>query len=137
MAEAVGPGGTVYAVDVDAGLNKYVEKKAARKDLTQIKTVLAEFGDPLVLEKVDLIFTSNTYHHFTDPTSYFANALKYLQPDGRVAIIDYNQSPSIFVKKHFVNKDQVIAEMEQGGYVLDQDHSFLPKQVFLVFSKAR
>ena len=40
LATAVGPSGTVYAVDVDQGLLDAINKKAAAARVTNVKTVL-------------------------------------------------------------------------------------------------
>lgn len=128
LAEAVGPGGKVLAVDVDRGLLDYVAAEAARRGLTNVETVLAAEDDPRIPQPVDLLFTCNTVHHFADRTGYFRDARRYLRPGAKVAIIDY-------VAKHRSAPPEVLeSEMTAAGYRLETKNDFLKKQSFLVFT---
>lgn len=137
LAEAVGPGGQVYAVDVDEGLVDYIRNRAKEEKRANVKAVLAKHNDPLLpLEGVDLIFTSNTYHHLENRAAYFANAKQYLSETGRVAIIDFNEKGWLKgLSSHHTPKEVIKKEMEQAGYRLEREFDFLPKQNFLIFSK--
>jgi SAM-dependent methyltransferase len=91
LADAVGPSGQVYAVDIDADMNAHLAKRLQEKGYKNIEVMLAKPHDPGLPENgVDLIFSTNTYHHLENRPSYFANARKYLRPNGRIAIIDFN-----------------------------------------------
>ncbi|KPK27825.1 MAG: hypothetical protein AMK69_09725, partial [Nitrospira bacterium SG8_3] len=60
-----------------------------------------------------------------------------LTPNGRVVIIDYyadERSGTLgFSKRHLVPREQVIKDMEQAGYILSQEHTFLSRQYFMEF----
>jgi predicted methyltransferase len=133
LARAVGPAGKVYAVDVDEGLNAYVAGRAKEEGLANVEVILAEYADPKLPEAVDLVFTSNTYHHIEDRPRYFAHARKYLRPGGRVAILEYSKAPSWFLPSHTTSAEAIRAEMEAAGYRLLQTHDFPSRQHFLVF----
>ena len=137
FADAVGPAGKVYAVDVDPGMNKYVEKQAGKSGHRNIEVICAQHHDPLIPgDGVDLIFTCNTYHHLKDRVTYFTQARKYLRPDGRVAIIDFNGKGWFFrIFRHFTASETIKNEMESAGYHLQCEFKFLPRQHFLVFSQ--
>jgi cyclopropane fatty-acyl-phospholipid synthase-like methyltransferase len=133
LARAVGPAGRVYAVDVDEGLNAYVAGRAREEGLANVEVILAEYADPKLPEPVDLVFTSNTYHHIEDRPRYFENAKKYLRPNGRVAILEYSEAPSWFLPSHTTSAEAIRSEMEAAGYRLLRKHDFPSKQHFLVF----
>jgi arsenite methyltransferase len=136
LAQAVGPTGHVYAADVDAGLNEYIAKRARDEGAENITVVLAEYDDPRLPDAgVDLIFTSNTYHHIENRSDYFRNARKYLRPGGRVAIIEY-AGGGWFDRwfGHWTASATIRAEMEAAGYPLQQELTFLPRQSFLIFA---
>ncbi|MFQ5904191.1 MAG: class I SAM-dependent methyltransferase [Candidatus Binatia bacterium] len=137
LAKAVGPTGRVYAVDVDEGLNEYVANRAQQEGHANIEVILAKYHDPLLpASGVDLIFTSNTYHHIKNRVSYFANASKYLRAKGRVAIIDFNGKGWFqSLGSHYTPSDIIKREMKEAGYSFEREFDFLPKQYFLVFSK--
>ena len=131
LAEAVGAGGTVYACDVDKGLNAYVRDEARRRGHANIKVVQAAFDDPRIPGTgVDLLFSCNTVHHFEDFVGYFNNVRKYLRPGGRVAIVDY------FDKHGSAPPEALQQRMEEAGYRLLERPDFLTKQYFMVFTPA-
>ena len=136
LADAVGPAGKVYAVDVDKGNLDYIARHAQEQGYTNVETILAKYDDPLLPQGgIDLIFTCNTYHHLENRTAYFASAARYLRPGGRVAVIDLNGS-SWFHKLfgHWTAKETSRSEMETAGYSLANDFDFLSRQNFQVFT---
>jgi predicted methyltransferase len=136
LAQAVGPSGRVYAVDVDEGLNAYVAERARDLALGNVAVILAKYDDPLLPEaSIDLLFTSNTYHHLENRTAYFRNVRRYLRPGGRVAIIEHAGKgwfDSWF--GHYTASETIRDEMQAAGYQLQQQPDFLPRQHFLVFA---
>lgn len=138
LARAVGPNGRVYAVDVDQGTNELIGERAKKDGFTNVETILAKPHDPLLPKSgVDLIFTSNSYHHFDNRVVYFANLRKYLKPAGRVAIIDYDRRAWFEgLLRHYTPSEFIKREMEQAGYTLQQELSFLDRQSFLIFTGA-
>ena len=85
LADAVGPTGKVYAVDIDKGNLEYIANQAAKRGYRNVETVLAKPDDPLLPEgTVDLIFTCNTYHHLTNRTELFS--IRRALPTARVAV---------------------------------------------------
>lgn len=137
LAEAVGPAGKAYAVDVDKGNLGYIARRAREQGYANVETVLAQYDDPLLPESgVDLIFTCNVYHHLEDRSNYFKSSARYLKPHGRVAIIDINGSSWIHrLFGHWTAAETSRREMEAAGYTLAQDFDFLPRQNFQVFEK--
>jgi SAM-dependent methyltransferase len=92
----------------------------------------------LVRAGVDLIFTSNTYHHFDNRIVYFANLRKFVKPAGRIAIVDYDRRAWLEgLLRHYTPAEFIKREMEQAGYRLQQELTFLDRQSFLIFTPAR
>jgi len=135
FSKAVGAAGKVYAVDVDRDLLEYIAARAKDEGMRNIETVAAKYDDPLLPEAVDLIFTSDVYHHIQDRSKYFAHAGKYLRPAGRVVVIDFNEKGFASMIGHFTPADLVKREMDEAGYRLEEQFDFLEKQNFLVFAK--
>jgi arsenite methyltransferase len=130
LAEAVNSSGKVYAVDIDADMNASIDKQAVAKQIDNVKTILAVEHDPLIPEKVDLIFSVNAYHHMKDRAAYFRNTARYLKPGGRIVIIDFRKGAF----RHYTELKVLLEEFKAAGYALDKTHGFLPRQNFLVFS---
>jgi len=132
LADAVGPGGIVYAVDVDEAMVDYLESEVEDRGYANVRVVLAPQDDPGLPDgEIDLVFTANTYHHFQDRAAYFRKVRTDLAPGGRVAILDYN-APG-FLRSHFTEKNTIVREMEEAGYARAEDHDFIERQSFLVF----
>jgi ubiquinone/menaquinone biosynthesis C-methylase UbiE len=136
LAEAVGPGGKVYAVDVDPDMVELVAKGAKDKGQTNIETILAKPDNPLLPEAgVDLIFTSNTYHHIDNRVAYLANLRRFLRPGGRVAIVEFDRRGWLEgLLRHYTPSEFIQREMEQAGYSLQENFDFLDRQSFLIFA---
>jgi arsenite methyltransferase len=125
LADAVGPSGTVYAVDVDEDMAGMVRELARERGAKNVEVVLASPDDPkLAAGTIDLVFTSNTYHHIEDRVSYFDRLKRALSPRGRVAILDYGENANWFARwfGHNTPSGTVEAEMKEAGY----RHIFAP-----------
>jgi arsenite methyltransferase len=135
LAEATGPAGKVYAVDVDKDMTDLVARKAKERGARNVEVVLAKPEDSLLPERsIDLVFTSNTYHHIKDRVRYFSALREALRPDGRVAIIDFDRrSWWAGLMKHYTPSEFIKREMEQAGYRFVREFDFLDRQSFLVF----
>ena len=136
LADAVGRDGKIYAVDVDSGMVDLVANEAKQKAAANVQTILARPDDPrLPKTGVDLIFTSNTYHHLENRVAYFAKLKSYLRPGGRIAIIDYDRRSWIVgLLRHYTPSEFIKREMEQAGYTLSEEFDFLDRQSFLIFA---
>jgi ubiquinone/menaquinone biosynthesis C-methylase UbiE len=136
LAEAIGPAGKVYAVDIDREMIDLIAQRAQKESLQNVETVVARSDDPqLPTTGVDLIFTVNTYHHIGERIAYFKNLQKYLRPGGRIAVIDYDRRAWIEgLLRHYTPTEFIKREMEQAGYALQQEHDFLDRQSFLNFT---
>jgi arsenite methyltransferase len=136
LAEAVGPGGKVYAVDIDQAMNDLVREEAKKRGTGNVEVILAGPDDPkLPPAGVDLIFTVNTFHHIENRIAYFTQLRKYLRPNGRVAIIDFDRRAWFQgLWSHYTPAEFIRREMEQAGYGLQRDFNFLDRQSFQVFT---
>jgi ubiquinone/menaquinone biosynthesis C-methylase UbiE len=138
LAQAAGPSGKVYAVDVDPDMVELVQRKIKEKPQANVETILAKPDHPLLPKAgVDLIFTSNTYHHLENRVAYFSSLRQFLRPGGRVAIIEFDRRGWIQgLLRHYTPGEFIQREMEQAGYTLQRSFDFLDRQSFLVFTSS-
>jgi len=129
LALAVGGRGKVYAVDINRELLDEVEQLVKNKNLSNVEMVLAEEYDPRLPEKVDMIFSTNVYHHLKNRTEYFERTKRYLKPGGRVVILDFREGAF----RHNTPRQTIVDEFTRAGYALEKEFDFLPRQSFLVF----
>ena len=139
LAKAAGPSGKVYAVDIDKGTNELIAEKAKKDGVDNVETILATAEDPLLPKSgVDLIFTSNAYHHIDNRVVYFSNLGKYLKPGGRIVIIDFDRRAWLEgLLRHYTPSEFIKREMEQAGYTLQEELTFLDRQSYLIFAAKR
>jgi arsenite methyltransferase len=136
LADAVGPAGKVFAVDVDPEMTELIEARARNDARKNVETILAKPADPMLpTTGVDLVFTSNTYHHIDNRIAYFANLRKYLRPGARVAVIDFDRRAWLEdLLRHYTPSEFIKRDLEQAGYALENEFDFLDRQSFLVFT---
>lgn len=137
LARAVAPGGTVFAVDVDADVLEELGDRMTEEGVTNVERVVASFADTKLPDaSVDLVFTVNTFHHFEDRPTYFQNLKRVLKPGGRVAVIEFDGSKGLFVRwfGHSSERASVLSDMAAAGYRVSEDFDFLDRQSFIVFA---
>ena len=113
-----------------------IAQQAQKDAVGNVATIVAKAHDPMLPQAgVDLVFTSNTYHHIGNRVAYFANLHKYLRPGGKVAIIDFDRRAWIEgLLRHYTPSEFIKREMEQAGYVLRHELEFLDRQSFMIFT---
>ena len=91
-----------------------------KASITNIKCVESENMDPKIPEKCDVIFTCNTYHHFSDRVKYFENLKQYLKPNGMLVIVDFKKEefpvkmgPPLHIK---IERSQILEELSNAGF---------------------
>ena len=136
LAKAV-PRGTVYAVDIEPRMLEHIRKRAETAGLANVVTVEGDAVGPRLPKAVDLALVVDTYHHIPNRVAYFKGLAQRLTPGGRVAIVDFRKDAPEGPPVEFrFEAAQIIDEMTKAGYRLDVEHKFLPRQHFLVFSRA-
>ena len=114
--------------------------RARAEGLAQLRTVLGGERDArLPAGTVDLVFTSDTYHHFEYPQAMLASLHAALKPGGRLVVIDYERIPgrsNPWILGHVrAGRETVVAEIEAAGFVLLRSHEFLRENYFLEFRR--
>jgi predicted methyltransferase len=132
------PRGVVYAVDIESEMVKYLTERAKHEELPNMRAITGAPDDPRLPVPVDLILLVDTYHHVDERGLYFSKLRALLKPGGRLAVIDFKlDSPTGPPKKARIAPDSVKEELTGAGYSLAAEHSFLPRQYFLVFTARR
>lgn len=137
LATATGAKGVLYAVDIDKDLLAHVAERAARVRITNIRTVLGEFTDPKLPEKVDLAFMNDVLHHIADRATYLRNLASYLKPGGRIAIVDFipSLSPHRTQPELTVSEDQAAAWLMEAGLRLAKKVTIFDDRFYIIYAK--
>ncbi len=143
LSDAVGAGGTVWAVDIVPEFLELIRKRADERGLTNVRTLrCAEDDVRLRPDSVDLVFASDTYHHFEYPVSTLASIHEALRPGGQLVIIDFERIPGksqAWLLGHVrAGKEIVMEEIRSAGFTLveEVDAPYLEENYFLRFRKA-
>jgi predicted methyltransferase len=125
--------GKVYAVDINAEATQYIENRAGKEHLHNVKTVLSKTDDALLpANSVDAVLLLKTYHEVEKPVVLLRNLRASLRPGARVGIIDRNGNG----ENHGVGKEVVVREASEAGYELIGKYDFVKDGMdyFLVFA---
>jgi ubiquinone/menaquinone biosynthesis C-methylase UbiE len=133
-ARRVTSSGAVYAVDINPEAIKYIEQRAKKEQLQNVKGILSKPDDPqLPANSVDAVLLLKTYHEIANPIALLRNLRLSLKPGATVGIIDHNGNGD----NHGVSKDIVIREAAQAGYELKDFQDFVKSDemdYFLIFT---
>lgn len=140
FADAVGPSGTVYAVDVSPGFIQNIEERAQKRGLENVVGIINTQKDTrLPPGSIDLAFMSDTYHHFEHPLQMLASVHSALRPGGGLVVVDFEREENVgsqWVLSHVrAGKETVINEIEAAGFELVEDRPLLRENFFLQFKK--
>jgi predicted methyltransferase len=131
------PKGRVYGVDTEPDMVNYLTERATREGLANLVSLAGAPDDPQLPRKVDLILMVDVYHHIAEREKYFRRVQGSLKTGGRLAVIDFKEEATMGPpKRERVPAARVRTELAQAGFVLAEEHGFLPNQYFLVFRPA-
>jgi len=133
-ARRVGVTGVVYAVDINPEAIRYIDHRARKEALSNVKTVLSKSDDPLLPNNaVDAVLLLKTYHEVADPVALLEHLRPALKPGAKVGVIDRNGNGT----DHGINREVIIEEAAKADYHLLNTYDFVKADgvdYFLVFS---
>ncbi|HTR23810.1 MAG TPA: class I SAM-dependent methyltransferase [Terriglobales bacterium] len=133
-ARRVGHDGIVYAVDINPEAIRYIDRRAQKESLPNVKTILSKSDDPLLpKDAVDAVLLLKTYHEIADPVSLLEHLRLSLKPGARLGIIDRNGNGT----DHGISRDVIVEEAAKAGFHLQKTYDFVKADnvdYFLVFT---
>jgi ubiquinone/menaquinone biosynthesis C-methylase UbiE len=133
------PEGTVYAVDLEPNMLRYIAKRARTEGLKNVVPVLALPDSPMLASSsVDVIFICNTIHHIENRAQYYAVLREVLAPGGRIVVVDFRKDAKLEEgppEAMRLDRKDLEKELSQAGFRVSEEHDFLPDQYFVVFSE--
>jgi len=141
LAQAVGPTGTVYAVEIDQGFLDHINRRAKERGVGNVRTVLGEFADPkLPRRDVDLAFFHDVLHHVEDRAGYLRALASYMAPDGRIAVIEletaHPRSPHREQPDLQVTKARLAGWMKAAGFEPLQEFDLFEDKWFVLYGRS-
>jgi len=139
LSRAVGPGGTVWAVDIRAEILAVLEERARREGLTNVRLQQVQPDDPrLPAGGIDTILLVDTLHYVKARGDYAKRLRAALAPGGRVVIIDFvpkplEERPWGPPPEQKMSREEVDAAMAEAGLFPARVHDFLSEQFFVEY----
>jgi SAM-dependent methyltransferase len=139
LARAVGPGGRVYAIDVEPRMIAVLRERLRDAGIANVRPILARGGKPALPPRpCDVILIVNTFHHFPDGPATLRALARRLAPGGRIVNVDFHKrelpvGPPLEQK---VSREDFLAAAREAGLEVAAEHAFLPYQYFLELSPA-
>ncbi len=90
LAELLGAGATIYAVDRDARALAALERTLPATRGAVIRPVQADFGHPLDLPALDGVQMANALHFVRDQGTMLAEVARLIRPGGRFIVVEYD-----------------------------------------------
>lgn len=91
LAELLGPGGAILSIDKDRrALDRQQREMQARFPQVSVDYLAADFTRRLELPPLDGIVTANALHFLRRKASTLRLFREYLQPGGRLIVVEYN-----------------------------------------------
>lgn len=94
LASLIGPDGTVYAVDRDAGsLRDLAQVRGGGKTRATIKTIVGDFTEPLELPALDGVLLANALHYvaYDDQATVMRRIAALAGPRAPIVIVEYDR----------------------------------------------
>ena len=137
LARAVGPQGSVLALDLEADMVRYMRERAVREKLSNVKAIQVAPDDPgLAAGSAARILVVDTWHHIPAREAYAKKLRAALAPCGMIAVVDFTlESQRGPPKAHRIPPEKVVAELAAAGLVAEVADEGLPDQ-YVVLGRA-
>jgi ubiquinone/menaquinone biosynthesis C-methylase UbiE len=142
MARAVGPDGMVISVEVDPGFLSIIQQKAHDQGVSNISTILGEFGDPkLPRRDIDVAFFHDVLHHIEQRGAYLQALAKYMGPGSRIVVVDYDKNkpgnPHANQPEMLIGPEDVQGWMAAAGFEPSRQVSMFEEKFFVIYTKRK
>jgi ubiquinone/menaquinone biosynthesis C-methylase UbiE len=121
-AKRVGAGGEVYAEDINPEAIQYIQRRATKEHLENVKTVLGKTDNPMLPPgKIQAVLLLKTYHEVAEPVALLQHLRESLAPNARIGIIDRNGNG----EDHGIAEKIVVEEALQAGFKVIERYDFV------------
>jgi ubiquinone/menaquinone biosynthesis C-methylase UbiE len=140
MAEAVGPEGLVYGVDIQQEMLDLLRRYNDDAGIGNVVPVLSTPDDPrLPAASIDRLLLADVYHEIANPTPVLRRIHAAMAPGGRVVLLEYRAEDATgdhIKSDHRMSVRQVLTEWGAEGFRLLELHEELPTQHMIVLVRA-
>ena len=139
LAKATGPGGKVFAVDIQREMLQLLAMRTKQAAIDHVELIEGAVDDPkLPANSCDLVLMVDVYHELSHPVRVLSHVRAALKPGGRLVLVEFREEDaSVPIKpEHKMSKAQVAAELADNGFRLVASFDELPWQHALEIGRA-
>jgi predicted methyltransferase len=133
LSRAVGPGGRIYAEDIDKRAIKELRTRVSKGHLRNVQVVFGAPDDPkLPAGSLDAVLMVIAYHEVENHEKMLEHIRSALKPGGRYVIVDMtphktmNRPRADQAKNHVIAADLAESEVRGAGFeVVSRDDHFI------------
>lgn len=120
LADRVGPGGHVYAVDRSSEALAHLERRQEERGIAHIERIAADAATlaPAGL-RVDATLIAMVLHHADDPAGILRNMARPLAPEGLAVVAEFHPEGPCDLgppQAHRLSPEQIQAWCEEAGF---------------------
>lgn len=140
FAREVGPGGKVYALEINPVMVNSIVRRLREEGYRNVEGHVSTAKTvPLPPASLDVAFTSDVYHHFEFPQIILQAIRTALRPGGTFIVIDFERIPGVSSERILshvrAGKETVIKEVEAEGFRMVEERKILQQNYFVRFVK--
>ena len=125
VAKRVGDKGVVYANDIRKDASVYIDKRAAKEGLKNIRTFVGTEDDPKLPkgENIDSALFLNVYHEIAQPVRLLRNLKKSLKKGALIGVIERDGDAD----SHGTKLELLKKEAKRAGFEFVESYDFVNK----------
>jgi ubiquinone/menaquinone biosynthesis C-methylase UbiE len=138
IASRIGPGGMLYANDIDGDSLEFLRRRCAGLGFKNVEIVTGTVTETGFPEKaMDLVVMVNVVHCLAEPIALLKNVGTSLKPDGQVAVVEGNLDKDPSAAGEWFSRAKLMGIFEAAGYSLNREDASLPQDnIYLLKRRA-
>jgi len=136
IASRIGPGGRLYANDIDRDALESLRRRSAGLGLKNVEIVTGTVTETHLPDRaLDLVVMVNVVHCLADPVALLKNVGASLKPDGQVAVVEGNLDKDPSAAGEWFSRAKLLGIFEAAGWALVREDASLPQDNIYLFRK--
>jgi len=136
IASRIGPGGRLYANDIDRAALEYLRRRAAGLGFGNVEIVIGAVTETNLPDRaLDLVVMVNVVHCLAEPVALLKNVGASLKPDGQVAVVEGNLDKDPTAAGEWFSRAKLLGIFEAAGYALVREEASLPQDNIYILRK--
>jgi ubiquinone/menaquinone biosynthesis C-methylase UbiE len=136
IASRIGPGGRLYANDIDRDALEFLRRRSADLGFRNVEIVIGAVTETHLPDRaLDLVVMVNVVHCLAEPVALLKDVGASLKPDGQVAVVEGNLDKDPGAAGEWFSRAKLLGIFEAAGYALVREEASLPQDNIYVLRK--